>query len=460
MSARLSGWAVAWCMVIGLVAASCGPEETPGPDVEDGSGGTSGSGSISVSVGLPPVSDEADRYVADFGSVQVGTTRSISVSIENHGRSEVVIRGAGLGAPFGSDLPPAGLGIMPGDMAIVTLRFEPTTPTLEAVRLSLTAESGAEVREIRVALVGLGVFPSFSCTPVYLDFGLVFVGDDAEVPFQCQNGLDVPVSVRTGLIDLGSEFTLAPTSDGEDPIVVPPHGALDGRVVFRPLEAGVSLGKLELRDVRGAPILRLAIQAVAKVKVCLEVLPPAVRFALCGPGTGTMSVRAMCDGVVLDSIGMEEGPSSTSFQISERSSLPLTLDIDDVAKFDVTFTPAEDDPAEVTGTIVVTSSGSEYRTTITGYTTGTRSDVFVVGAWEDGSKFALTAIPEDRNGDGAIDEQDVDVYVGDTRIEPIDETEVRSWWYDPDTNSVRFTFVASPMPGATVLVEFTASCPF
>ena len=463
MSARLSGWTVAWCVIVGLAAVSCG-QETPPPVADDGSagssgsGGTSGSNSITVSVGLPPVSGVAGGYVADFGVVPVGETRGLSVSIENHGRSEVVVRGAGLGAPFGTDLPVAGLDIAPGGMAILTLRFAPTTPTLEAVVLSLIAQSGAEALEVRIALMGLGVVPSFSCTPVFLDFGLVFVGAEVEVSFRCQNDLDAPVSVRASLVGLGSEFTVTLDSDGDEPIVVPPRGAVDGRVSFRPLAEGFFLGKLHLLGAGGNPLVRTGIQAVARLlAACLEVLPSSVDFRdLCGPATGMITVSSRCDGVVVDSIEIDEEPSSHAFQIVNRPDLPVTLAAGAVEKVGIKFTPIKGDPREVIGAISIKAGEETYRISTLGLTAATRDQLLVIGGTIR-STVALDSTPVDRNDDGVVDEQDFEVYFGDTRIEPTDE-DGRAWSYDPDTNAIVLKFVGSPSPGTDVWVRFTASC--
>lgn len=453
MSARLSKWAVGSWMIVGIAVASCGREEAPPLPVGDRSG------EVSISIELPPASEEAGVYAADFGAVPVGGIRSLPVSIMNRGRMEVVIDGPALGAPFGTDLPAAGLRIGGARDATVELRFEPTVEGEAVAELSLTARTADGSLEIRIRLAGVGVSPSLDCTPSVLDFGSVIVGEEKALSFRCENPLDAPISVQEYPADEHDELSLTFTRDAEGPLVVGARGVLEGQIVYRPKTAGHIAGVVELRDDGDSVLAWIMFQAVGQN--CLDILPRAVAFPICGPSVGAfnLTVHSACEGVVIDSIEIGEGPSSDSFQIARPPSLPLTLDVDEVAKFGVSFTPAEDDPATVTGTVVVTSRGVDYRIPVTGYTATKEDEVFVID-WSTGSRLALTSTPTDRNGDGTLDEQDFDVYFGDTRIEPIDEADERSWWYDADSNSIVFTFVAAPMTGTTVTVKFVVGCPF
>lgn len=73
-------------------------------------------------------------------------------------------------------------------------------------------------------------------------------------------------------------------------------------------------------------------------------------------------------------------------------------------------------------------------------------------------RFVLRGVPADRNGDGVIDGNDIEVRVGGI---PRDETTndgARVWSYDPATKSIEFSPPFLPPAGTTVEVEYAASC--
>ncbi|HEY0839041.1 MAG TPA: hypothetical protein VGD74_02535, partial [Vulgatibacter sp.] len=76
----------------------------------------------------------------------------------------------------------------------------------------------------------------------------------------------------------------------------------------------------------------------------------------------------------------------------------------------------------------------------------------------DQAVFALNGVPEDANGDGAIDEHDLEVDVDHVRVAPISPIGEIVWTYDPDANVVRFSEPFLPDLGSDVDVSYTVPC--
>ena len=74
-----------------------------------------------------------------------------------------------------------------------------------------------------------------------------------------------------------------------------------------------------------------------------------------------------------------------------------------------------------------------------------------------GLTFRLSAPPEDRNGDGIVDESDIDVQL-DGHPEAAVQGGMRVWSFDDSANAVRFDPAFRPAPGAQVTVEFQVPC--
>lgn len=457
MGARRSAEAVVWCMIAGIAAASCGRQGEPKSIVEGDPTGAA------VSVKLPRDPVEAAGYVADFGYVLVGARGVVAMEIRNGGGEEIVFEGAAVEAPFDTDLPDR-FSLTPGGATVAELGFEPAVEGAASAELVLTARAGGESTEIRIRLGGQGIAPYLACDPAELDFGEVRVGAAKELGFRCTNELDVPVSVVVETADESVILALdvTPSAGAGDPIVVMPHGVLEGRVTYRPSEAGRLVGSLILHGPDGPVLATIGIQALGVEDEppgdeCIEFTPPRVHFDNCdGLKIFTVGFRSTCDDFEIDAIEIIESPHGHAFPITSRPQLPLTLSAGDFERISLSFAPAEGDPRELAGEIGVWSGANVYKHPITGIAAKTHVDSFFID--EGLSPLLLTASPEDANGDGEIDERDFFVYIHAQPVDPVDEIGTRHWSYDQEANAIVLGFNAPYEPGTVVMVDFKVPC--
>lgn len=81
------------------------------------------------------------------------------------------------------------------------------------------------------------------------------------------------------------------------------------------------------------------------------------------------------------------------------------------------------------------------------------------GVFDDvGSIFRLAEAPEDANGDGTIDEADLEIRVDGAVVDPVTPLGEIVWRYDPGLNAIRFEHSFRPAPGNSVSVDYRVPC--
>ena len=145
---------------------------------------------ISASVPLSAAAAAGDFTVApislDFGSVYVGATASLPVTITNVSSVSQTPNYAG-GAPndptnFGGSQNCAGVTLAPGGSCAFTYDFTPTT----VGSLSSSTTIGIDSENFQITMSGTGQSP-FTVAPISLDFGSVYVGATASLPVTITN---------------------------------------------------------------------------------------------------------------------------------------------------------------------------------------------------------------------------------------------------------------------------------
>jgi len=76
-----------------------------------------------------------------------------------------------------------------------------------------------------------------------------------------------------------------------------------------------------------------------------------------------------------------------------------------------------------------------------------------------GATYRLTGAPEDSNGDGVVDERDVEVKVDGVQLAPISPLGDIVWSLDADTNTIRFEPPWVPATSSQVEVGYSTGCP-
>lgn len=79
------------------------------------------------------------------------------------------------------------------------------------------------------------------------------------------------------------------------------------------------------------------------------------------------------------------------------------------------------------------------------------------GAFGFTSRFYLRGVPADVNGDGRLDESDIELLV-DGWPTPAEVSKVQIWTYDPMANAIDFTPLHLPAPGAQIAITYELGC--
>ena len=148
------------------------------------------------------VSDDA----YDFGNVMVGESAEWIFTVGNDGGGELEVAALGLEGEFFS-VNPADAFVVPGGEQIeVTVTFAPAAAG-PAEGSILIQSNDLETPEVTVGLAGRGVRPVIVVDTEAIDFGEVFVGDDAHVTFTISNDGDAPLDIEEIVVE-GEGFTV------------------------------------------------------------------------------------------------------------------------------------------------------------------------------------------------------------------------------------------------------------
>jgi len=92
------------------------------------------------------------------------------------------------------------------------------------------------------------------------------------------------------------------------------------------------------------------------------------------------------------------------------------------------------------------------------------------GAWEAGLKkmsegafgflerFPLRGTPADQNGDGVVNEHDIELRLDGAVYSPIGENKAQRWHYDPASNGIEFTPLFIPKPSVEMSATYRVAC--
>ncbi|MFH1566748.1 MAG: choice-of-anchor D domain-containing protein [Gemmatimonadota bacterium] len=194
--------------------------------------------------GINPVIGVTPPALA-FGSVQVGVSSSLPLTVRNTGTSSLVVTGVASDNPrFSPDL--TSFTVAAGGTQVVNVTFTPTVGGGEAGTLTLTHNAAGGTSA--VGLSGIGVAAAISLSPASLAFGNVALGANASLALTVSNpGTALLVVVSTA------------SSDGQyvadqDGFSVAAGGSLVVNVTFTPTASGAQPATLTFtHNAAGSP---------------------------------------------------------------------------------------------------------------------------------------------------------------------------------------------------------------
>jgi hypothetical protein len=166
----------------------------------------------------------------DFGSVPVGESQALALTIASTGTADLVISNIGAPQDFSTDFT-GPQTLPPGEEMAVQVDFRPTAGQEYTGNLMIL--SNAPNSPTIVALVGQGLQSAISVDPIALNFGSVSVGDSSSLTLTISStgGTDLTVMDVTVPATFSTDFT--------GPQTIPPSAQIPVQVTFSPDSARV-----------------------------------------------------------------------------------------------------------------------------------------------------------------------------------------------------------------------------
>lgn len=304
----------------------------------------------------------------NFGSVQVGTSATLAVTVGNAGRTTLAISNvtvSGGGFSFAGPNPP--LSLAPRQSANLLVAFAPQTVGNATGTLSIVSEDASrnnwreKARTTTLSLSGAAATAGYiSPSATALNFGNTLVGNSPTLSVTLTNSGGSSVSISQAAVT-GSGFTL---SSFAVPVTVAAGQSVMLTVAFTPTASGSSSGTLTITSNASDPAVSVSLSGTGTSAGLLAISPTSLSFGSVDLGTtqslsGTLSASG--SSVTISSV------SSTSSQFTLSSlALPLTIAAGQSAPFSVTFAPQSSGTATGSFSFVSNASNSPSTEAVTG----------------------------------------------------------------------------------------------
>jgi glyoxylate utilization-related uncharacterized protein len=305
-----------------------------------------------------------------FGSVQVGSSSTLSETLTNTGGSNVNISAANVtGAGFsvtGLALPAT---LTPNQSVTFTVKFAPAAAGTVSGNVAIVSDGSNS--PLNIALSGDGLAAgSLAANPSSVNFGNVIIGNNQTVPVTVTNngGMDVTIS-NAAATGTGFSFT-GPNL----PVTVPAGKNTTFNAIFTPTASGNSSGNLAITSNANNATLNIPLTGKGVTQGQIAPNPASLNFGNVVIGTPKTLTETLTNSGGSSLTISAASASGTGFSISGLT-LPVTLTAGQSTSFSVQFAPTTAGAAS--GNVSVTSDGANPSLNIpltgTGVTPGTLS---------------------------------------------------------------------------------------
>jgi Cep192 domain 4/Abnormal spindle-like microcephaly-assoc'd, ASPM-SPD-2-Hydin/HYDIN/CFA65/VesB-like, Ig-like domain len=315
--------------------------------------------------GVAPGLLTANPPSQSFGTVSVGTSKSLSQTFSNSGGSNLTIANATItGAGFTSSGLTLPLTLNPGQSTTFTVKFAPSAAG--SANGSMTMTSSGSNPSLTVPLGGTGVLPAgtLNPNPSTLSFGTVQTGNSKSVSETLMNSGPSSVTISQANLS-GNGFSVSGLTL---PLTLNAGQSATFNVLFVPQSAGSTSGNLSVVSSATNSTLNITLGGTGVTPGLLSANPTNQSF-----GSVTMGISKTLAQTVTNSGGSavtlsQVLASGTGFSLSGISP-PVTLSAGQSFTFNAIFSPAAS--GSVAGTISLTSNASNPNLTIALSGTGT-----------------------------------------------------------------------------------------
>ena len=272
-----------------------------------------------VSIGLSGDGTKPGFYAAPtslaFGTVPIGSTDPLPVTITNGGTATETVSSNVAGSPFSVAGVPA--SVAPGGSFTAIVTYKPTAVTNDTGTLTVTPGDGTTAATVSLTGTGQAGQGTLTATPSSVSFGSVPLGQTSTQTVGLTNTGNLPITI-TGSTAPGVPFGLpAPVSSG---ITLDPGYDLQVPVTFTPQSAGPVSSTYSLTASDGHnPAQRVS------VPISGTATAPASGVAVPGPGGGwTLNGSARMAGTSLKLTPAATGQAGSAVYYQPVSSAGLS----------------------------------------------------------------------------------------------------------------------------------------
>lgn len=304
-----------------------------------------------------------------FGSVQAGSSKTLSATVTNVGSSSVTVSSVSFSTQYFSLASPSlPITVGAGQSVPVSVQFKPNTAGSFSATASITSDASPATNTF--ALSGTGTADQLALNPASEAFGNVDTGSTASVTVTLTNSGSSAVNVSQASIT-GTGFKLSGITT---PLTLNASQNTTFTVSFAPTTGGSVSGTVTITSDASNPTLTMPLTGTGVAPGALAASPTSLSFGSVVVGSNSsLSDKLTNSGATSITIS-QIATTGTGFSVSGITS-PMTLSAGQSATLSVKFAPTATGSAS--GSVTVTSNASNPTLTIplsgTGQTAGTLS---------------------------------------------------------------------------------------
>jgi len=304
----------------------------------------------------------------EFGSVTVGTSKTITVTASNTGTAPITVNSASISSQYFSlSAPSLPITIVAGQSSPISVVFSPNAAGAFSGTASITSD--APNSPATLSLAGTGVASGqLGLSQTTESFGSLTVGTQSNQTVTLTNNTAATVNITQATVS-GTGFKL---SGMTTPLALNASQSTTFTVTFAPLTAGNASGTVTITSDAPNPTLSMSLSGTGVAAGSMGANPSSLSFGNVTVGTNQSLSETVTNAGGSSVTISQVTVSGTGFSLSGIST-PLTLSAGQSSTFSLTFAPQS--AASASGNVTLTSTASNPTLTIpvtgTGVTPGT-----------------------------------------------------------------------------------------
>lgn len=284
----------------------------------------------------------------DYGSVNLGSSSTLTTTITNSANTSLTISAFNLPAgPFViTSAPSLPRTLAPNASVTVSVKFTPTAAT--TFTNTLTIVSNDPNGNTTVALTGVGAgSPQLALSTTALDFSSVQTGQSASLPLRLSN--TGPVALTVNAASVAAPFSIGLGT----PVTINPGGHVDTTVTFAPTASGPASQTLTIASNDPASPATVSCTGTG-VDPALSLSTTELTFADQRVGTTSLAQTVTATNTGLGPVTVTSVGTTGDF--TSAAGVPATLQPGDQLTVSVKFAPTTDGP--LGGTLQIASTAA------------------------------------------------------------------------------------------------------